>query len=167
MGALGAIHHGPLTTLLDTFIRESFTVPMLAEPNGLGNSVEESDHVMFPVPNMITDLLPQYLGTLVVRIEVHVKRIDVACAMVVDYDGAAGRSLCLASAVRLDAVKPGRITSYIVDRGQVNGMSAESIEGVEVVKIQDIGNAWNGREVVLRYSMDQLCSDVRWLVWLR
>ena len=58
VGTLGAVHHGPLTMLLDTFVCESLAIPMLAEPYGLGNSIKEPDHVMFPVPNMIADFLP-------------------------------------------------------------------------------------------------------------
>lgn len=83
---------------------------------------------------MIANLLPQYGGSLVVRIEVHVERINVTCAMVVDYDSAAGGSLGLASAIWLDAVEPGRISSDIVDGSQVHGMPSESIERVEVVE---------------------------------
>ena len=74
--------------------------------------------------------------------------------MVVHYDGTAGGSLCLASAVRLDAVEPGRVSSYIIDGGQVNRVSSESIERVEVVKSQDRGSARYSCEVVLRYSVD-------------
>ena len=134
MGALGAVDHGPLAMLFDTFICESFTISMLAEPDGLRYSTEEPNHIMFPVPDMITDFLPQYPGSLVVRIEIHVERINVTCAMIVDYDSAAGGSRGLASAIWLDAVKPGRISSDIVDGSQVHGMPSESIERVEVAE---------------------------------
>lgn len=107
---------------------------MLAEPNNLRNSVKEPDHVMFPVPDMIANLLAEYGGSLVVRIEVHVEGINIACTMIVDNDGAAGRSLRPPSFVRLDTVKPGRISSDVVDGGQVNGIPSEGVERIEVVQ---------------------------------
>ena len=128
MGALGAVDYRPLALLLDTVIRESFTIPMLTEPDGLRHPIQEADHVVFPIPDVVADFLPQYRVPLVVRIEVHVECINVACTMVVDDDRAASGSVCFASAVRLEAVEPGRIGSDVIDGGEVDGIPSESVE---------------------------------------
>ena len=79
---------------------------------------------MLPVPNMVPnyhtdDSIPE-----VERVEIHVVCIHQTGAMIIHNNGAAPGSLRFARAVGFDAVQPGRIGSYIVDRSEVDTCAA-------------------------------------------
>lgn len=60
-------------------------------------------------------------------IEVHVEGVNKTLAMIIDDYCNAGSSVCLPSAVRLDAIQPGRIRGNVIDRREVNVRTASAV----------------------------------------
>jgi hypothetical protein len=98
MAALCRICDWPFALLLNDFVLESLPVPMLAVPNGLGLAILESNHIVFPIANVIAELAKPECITLVVGVEVHIKGVHKARAVIIYYDsttyGAMGLSSC-------------------------------------------------------------------------
>ena len=88
--------------------------------------------------------------------------------MIVDDYCNASRSICFPSAVRLDAIKPGRILGDVIDGRKVNVLttSAVIVQGVEVVERQGVLIAFDDSEIDLWLRVDQLSSTVGWEIFL-
>ena len=60
-------------------------------------------------------------------IKVHVEGVDKTLAMIVDNDCNASGSICLARAIRLDPVQPGRICGNVIDGREVHILAAGTV----------------------------------------
>lgn len=81
---------------LSCAVGECLPVSVLAVPYYLWCAIHKTNHVVFPVSNMISKFLAQHCVALVVGVEIHVECINEARAVVVhDYgagDGVVGFS---------------------------------------------------------------------------
>lgn len=83
-----------------------------------------------------------------------------AVSMVVDNDGSAGGSLCLASTVGLHASEPSWVGRDVVNRCEIDVGSVVGVQCIEIIKGQRGGDAVNHDEVILRLCMNQLSRYV-------
>ena len=109
---------------------------------------------------MKTNVLIEYLASPIVRIEVHVERIDVPTSTVIDDDGASGRSNSFAAAIGFHARQPGWNGGHVIDRGQIDIGPVVGVELVKVVQRQRIWCSIDNDEVDLRLGMYELGGNV-------
>lgn len=127
MRPLGTVYDRPNALFFNCGIRERFTISVLAVPDSLRHSILEANHVMLPVPNVIPDFLTENRWALVVCVKIHIECVNVATSVVVDDNCGADCSICLASAIRFDTIKPRRIFGYIIDGGEINISASKTI----------------------------------------
>ena len=60
-------------------------------------------------------------------VKVHVERVDKTIAVIINNDCNASSSICLARAIRLDPMQPGRICGNVVDRGEVYILATSTV----------------------------------------
>ncbi len=113
---------------------------------------------------MIVNVLTENDSTPIVRVEVHVKGVDIPIAVIVDNDGTASSSICFTSAIWLDSCKPGWVCGDIVQRGEVDVGSVEGIQLIQVVQSQGIWDSIDSDKIVLWLCMDELGAKVAGLV---
>lgn len=94
------IGDGSDTFFLHSVVCECFPVAMLTVPYSSGFPIFETDHIVFPVSDVIAEFLKENGVAEVVGIEVHVEGIDETGAMVVDYYCTACCALRLSGGVR-------------------------------------------------------------------
>ena len=109
---------------------------------------------------MVVYELAEEFSSPVVGVEVHVKCIDVAAAMIDDNDGGAGGADGLAGTIRPYAVEPGWIGGYVVERGEIDIRSIVSVEDVQIVESQRRGNTVHDNKVVLWPGVDELSAQI-------
>lgn len=127
MRPLGTVYDRPNPLFLKCGICKRFTISVLAVPDSLRHSILEPDHVVLPIPNMISNFLAQNRGALVVCVKVQVECVDIAASVIIDDNRGADCSVGLASTIRLDTFKPRRIGSDIVEGGEVNISASKTI----------------------------------------
>ena len=99
-------------------------------------------------------------------IKVHVEGVDKTLAMIVDNDCNASSSICLARAIRLDPVQPGRICCDVIHGCEVYVLATCTVpvQRVKVIECQWILIALDDGEINLWLGVEQLRSNVRWVV---
>ena len=102
VGAVGGVRHQAVALFGEAggVPVEGLAVGVLAVPGGRGRAVDEADHVVFPVADVVAKFLREHDVAAVVRVEVHVEGVDSAILVVVDDDGARDGVLRGAAAVR-------------------------------------------------------------------
>ncbi|KFY98534.1 hypothetical protein V500_01634 [Pseudogymnoascus sp. VKM F-4518 (FW-2643)] len=70
------IPHRPAPHLLDRLIRECLPAAVLREPDRLRRPVDEADHVVFPVADVVSQRAPQDGGAAVEGVEVGVEDVE-------------------------------------------------------------------------------------------
>ena len=89
-----------------------------------------------PVTDVIIDLLPERLATLVVAVEIHVKSIDRAVAVVRDHDHGRCGAFRLALRIGSDALKPVGKGGNVVLACEPNLSTTQVVQITEVVERQ-------------------------------
>lgn len=134
---------------------------MLAVPHSLRNSIAESNHIMLPITDVISKLLPENSIPFIVSIEVEVESVYNASSVVIDYDGRTNSSVGFAASIRGYTLEPGWVLSEVINRRQIDAASAQGVEGVEVVECQRSRGAVDWSVIVLRYGVKELRANVR------
>ena len=164
----GTVDDRPNPIFLHCSIRKRFTKSVLAVPDSLRHSILESDHIMFPVANVISNFLSKNRRTLIVRVEVHIECVDIPTSVIVHDDCGADCSVCLASAVRLDTGEPWRrrICGYIVDGGEVDISASQTVQRCKVIQSQRTWPALHHSEIDLRFRVRKLCCNIGREIWI-
>jgi len=118
--------------LLHRAVLERLSSGVLRIPQCAWRFVDETDHRMFPVANVVSNAE----SATVKGIEVKVKGVDSAVAMVVDDDRATHCTLCFPFAVRqhTEEISRDRIRVWLDLRCEIDVLSAETVEEREVVE---------------------------------
>lgn len=122
-------------------------------PNCLRNAILEPNHIVFPVADVVANLLAKNSVPLVESIEVHIVCVHVTSTMVIDDHRTACGTVRLTIAVRSDTLKPRRILGNIIDRGKVHALAAKCIQGGKVIQCQWIWSTIHHIEVDFWFSM--------------
>lgn len=70
------VPHRPLPHLLHSVVGECLSAAVLREPDCLWLAVEEADHIVFPVADVVAEDAAEDRGTAVVGVEVGVEDVD-------------------------------------------------------------------------------------------
>jgi hypothetical protein len=98
----------------------------------------------------------QHLAAPIVRIKVHIKRIDIAVPLVVDNDGRCHGAIRLPAGVGLDALDPLRVRGHVVFGREVD-VAAQRVQVVQVQRARRVGY---GCEVDFGVAVRDLGADV-------
>ena len=93
---------------------------MLGIPDRLRDSIDETNHVVLPVSNVVANLHSENNVPLVECIEIHIEGIYRAISVIVDNDRTAGDSIRLAGTVWFDTGQPGWVFGDVVFGSQVD-----------------------------------------------
>ena len=156
------IREGPAAVgvLLDYRVGQGFARRVLRVPERHRLAVLEPDHVMFPVADVVAELLVEDDLALVVGVEVAVEGVDDVGAFVVDDDAAGHGAVGLSVGVRSDAFQPGRVFGEVVVRGQIDILGTV-VQGFEVFQCQGGSDTRYRFAVLYRVRVCQLCRDIR------
>jgi hypothetical protein len=92
---------------------ERLATRVLRQPYSLRYTILESNHGMFPVSDMVSQIFAQYNSAPIERIKVHVECIYSAISFVSNDDGTRSRSCSQAVCVWFDSLDPGWILGNI------------------------------------------------------
>jgi len=146
--------------LLRSTIRKRLPIAMLTIPNSSRVPIRETNHIVLPVANMITNGQPNIDTTKIEGIEVEVECIHVAVAVVVDNDCTADSAVRLANSIRSDALEVRWVGGDIGLGGEVDIGATEVVQVVEVVEGERTGSVGDGRGVQVGLGVGELRADV-------
>jgi hypothetical protein len=152
----GCAYTSPATILFQTRECVGFAVCVLGEPDGLRCGGDEAYHGVFPIPNVITELVCQYYTAPVEREEVEVKYIYRFSPQVIPWYN--DDYACLLFGKKT-AFKPFRILANVVVAGQIHGIR-NTVQTVEIGKRE--GRIWYRyllKLVVERRCVPQVCCE--------
>ncbi len=125
MTSIRTIRNRPQPILLKAIVRKGFAIVVLTKPYSLGDAVLETNHVVLPVADVVTDwewvdgvAQDSEESAVIKGVEVHVVDVDEAGGVggvVVDYYSAADGVVGLAGAVGFDAVEVGGVCCRVGD----------------------------------------------------
>lgn len=150
----------PVTLLVDGAVLEGLSLAVLTVPQRLRLAVLEANHVVLPIPDMISHDKAEVHPSEIKSVEVHVKGIDQTGSEVVDNDGATDGVASLAISVRCLPKEPCRVVLDVVFGRQVDILAALIVQIVQVVQGQRIRGVTNHGEIDLGSGVVQLAADV-------
>lgn len=112
---------------------ERLSIGVLAVPHSRRLTIRETDHVVLPVANMVSNVKPNIDTAEVESVEVEVESVDIAVSVVVDDDCAAKSAVRLARCIGSDTIQVRRVGVWISVGRQVDVRSAEVVEIVQIV----------------------------------
>ena len=160
MGSVRAIRYRALPLLLRGIVSEGFAVCMLTEPDRLGLTVEEADHGVFPVSNVVVYVLPKDRRTIIEGVKVHIECINITATMVNDNDTAPSSCQCIsqdgyANGKDLDPPRAGDVHRMMHLRS-AHGPVCFAV----AVWLYTLEPQWIGRDIIHRRQVDRSVAIV-------
>lgn len=158
MATDGGVGDGSQAFLFHGFVRKRLAICVLTIPDGLWYAIFEADHVMFPVPDVVSEFAAEYGISEIISIEIHIKGVKVSRAVVVNNDSAADGPFCLSPGVRHNTIQPFGTFSDIHVRREVDIHAVISIivENMEVMKRERCRRIGDTGQVDLRMGVGDL-----------
>lgn len=171
---VGDVHDGPYAvgTLLGRRVGERLTAAVLRVVHRRGCAVDEPNHGVFPVPHVVAELecrRPQDPVSLVVGVEVEVKRVESVVGFGHRHHRAADDGGCAAIGLRAGAPKPRWkcLDAFVGSQVHVYAAVREGIQAIEVGQGQGCRRRDGVPKVVFRMRMGDLRPYVAGKIYFR
>ena len=106
MATYSRVGDGSQAFLFHGIVCKSLAICVLAIPDSLWGAVLKADHVVFPIPDVVSEFATKYGISEIVGIEIHVKGVNVSRTVVINNYRAADGAFRLAFGVWHNTIQP-------------------------------------------------------------